>query len=527
MPGASKSDDLLIGLSIGTTKTNIIVAKYDSRYPESINVIGLGDAPSRGISKGIIVNPIDVQKSIVRAFEDAVNITGISPERLRRNVVVAFNAMDVKSAMTPGMVVIGGGSDAQVVRKKDLDRVIITAKKRLALPGNMYPLHTIPVHYDLDDRPVENPLNMNGTKLDIMLHTVAVPVTYVSNVITCVQSAGLEIREDVGVVLKPLASALGAVYDDEMRAGCISISIGGGSTGITLFRGGRVFAIKSIPIGGNHITNDLATVMHMSLREAEINKKRIFIQEEEEDLIKEGINIDAALEVVVARIEELFGDYVREALEEYDPQSFTGGIILSGGVSYTPGIERVISDILQLPVRLVDQPVYSMPFGDDNAAYVSSAGILRYLSMIDRDPYFFIPPDSSLPGIITRRPKTSTSSNRSFFRSERSERPERNERNEINEQDDLLDEGFEDDEPRQAQNQIKSRGNSGRMKNRFARNDETENYDDYNDNYNNGYDESEEDDEYDEYEDGQNRGSTRETLSNFLRDLGDKLKDLF
>lgn len=521
MPGASKSDDLLIGLSMGTTKTNIIVAKYDSRYPESINVIGLGDAPSRGISKGIIVNPIDVQKSIVRAFEDAVNITGISPERLRRNVVVAFNAMDVKSTMTPGMVVIGGGSDAQVVRKKDLDRVIITAKKRLALPGNMYPLHTIPVHYDLDDRPVENPLNMNGTKLDIMLHTVAVPVTYVSNVITCVQSAGLEIREDVGVVLKPLASALGAVYDDEMRAGCISISIGGGSTGITLFRGGRVFAIKSIPIGGNHITNDLATVMHMSLREAEINKKRIFIPEEEDALRSEGVDIDTALQVVVARIEELFGDYVREALEEYDPQSFTGGIILSGGVSYTPGIEGVISDILQLPVRLVDQPVYSMPYGDDNAAYVSSAGILRYLSMIDRDPYFFIPPDSSLPGIITRRPKSSTSSsNRSFFRSER---PERTERIERDEQDDLLDEGYEDDEPITPQTQIKSRGNSGRIRNRFARNDEPENYDGYDE----PEDEEEEEEEDDGYDDNPNRGSTRETLSNFLRDLGDKLKDLF
>ena len=531
MPG--RSDDLLTGLSIGTTNTTIVVAKNDSRYSESVRVIGLGEAASRGISKGIIVNPIEVQKSIVRAFEDAVNVTGISAERLRRNVVVAFNAMDVKSIMTPGMVVIGGGSDAQIVRKKDLERVIGTAKNRLALPSNMFPLHTIPVHYDLDDRPVENPLNMNGTKLDVMLQTVACPVTYISNVITCVQNAGLEVREDVGVLLKPLASALGSVYEDEMRAGCISICVGGGCTGITICRGGRVFAVKSIPIGGNHITNDLSTVLHMSLREAETNKRRIFIQEEEDALKSEGIDIDAALEVVVARIEELFADYVRAELEEYDPQLFPGGVILSGGVSYTPGIERVVESILQLPVRPVDKPVYEMQYGHNNAFDVSAAGILRYLKLIERDPYMFIPPNSPLPG-LSRRYKQAAGSN-----PDRPDRPERGETQDTRS-------GFRAQGDRR-------RGSAREIRNNIDDDDYLDsgtselddNYDDYDHDrerervYDDGYTQDNNnylddgdstyytDDGYAYGDDEDDKKSTRETLSNFLTDLGNKLKDLF
>ena len=522
MPG--KSDDLLIGLSIGTTKTTIVVAKNDSRYPESVNVIGFGDAPSRGISKGIIVNPIEVQKSIVRAFEDAVNITGISPERLRRNVVVAFNAMDVKSIVTPGMVVIGGGSDAQIVRKKDLERVIGTAKNRLALPGTMYPLHTIPIHYDLDDRPVENPLNMNGTKLDIMLQTVAVPVTYISNVITCVQNAGLEIRDDVGVLLKPLASALGAVYEDEMRAGCISICVGGGSTGITLFRGGRVFATKSIPIGGNHITNDVATVLHMSLREAESDKKRIFIPEEEEILKSEGVDVEKAFQVVAARIEELFGDYVAEALGEYDLQLFTGGIILSGGVSYTPGIDRMLSSILELPVRAVDQPIYSMPFGLDNAAYVSSAGILRYISMLERDPYLFIPPDTQLPGIINRQnrnPENPTAQRaRGIFKRDRQTYSETDE-------DEYIDE-----EPEKIPRNQRNSQNQKTRNSRFFRNNDSEEYDEYIDDDDDYEGESYDGDglidvENGKYGEGVPKSPASKKIGNFLKDLSDKFIELF
>ena len=407
MPG--RTDNLIVGLSMGTAKITMIVAERDRRFPDSIHVIGFGNAQSRGISKGIIVSLQDARQSVEKAFAEAQSITGISAKRLS-NVIVAFDAMDVQSESTHGMVTLGG-RESKSVEEADLNRVIDRAVANSVLAtasrNNMYSLHMIPTSYELDGRPIDEPLNMNGSQLDIWMQTVAVPMTYAQNVVNCVQAAGLEIR---GLLLKPLASALGALYEEEMRAGCISVCIGGGTTGIVLYRNGRAFRVMSIPIGGDHIRSDLATILHMSLGEAEHLKKRIFTTSED-DLRREGIDVDLAYQTVLARIEELFADHLRTALAECTPQNFPSGIILSGGVSETPGIERRLHDILMMPVRKVVQPVYAMPPGLDNPSYVSSAGILRYQVTFERDPYAFMNSGQELPGLF-ERPGTPKGRNR-------------------------------------------------------------------------------------------------------------------
>ena len=391
MPG--KSDNLIVGLSMGTTKTTMIVAEYDPNYPDSVHVIGFGPAPSRGISKGIIVSLPDARQSVLRAFQEAQSITGIPAKKLR-NVIVAFNAMDVQSESTHGMITLGG-RESKAVEEDALRNVIDRARDYVPMRSNMYSLHMIPTKYELDGQNVDEPLGMNGSQLDVWLQTVAFPMTHVQNVVSCVQGAGLRVR---GLVLKPLASSLGAVYEEEMRAGCISICIGGGTTGIVLYRGGRAFRIKTIPIGGEHIKSDLAMVLHKTLGEAEYLKKRIFTTSEDE-LRSDGIDVDLAYQVIFARLEELFDDYIRDALAECTPQHFPGGIILSGGVSDTPGIDMMLSDILQMPVRKVEEPIYKMPQGLDNAAYVSLAGILKYHIITEKYPYTFIKSDQPLPGL--------------------------------------------------------------------------------------------------------------------------------
>lgn len=407
MPG--KSDNLIVGLSLGTTKTTMIVAEKNPNYPDSVRVIGFGLAPSKGIAKGIIVSLPDARQSVSRAFQEAQSITGIPARRLK-NVVVAFNALDVQSETTHGMITLDG-RDSKAVSEEALENVIARARDYVPLRNNMCTLHMIPTRYELDGQNVDEPLDMNGSQLDVWLQTVAFPMTYVQNVISCVRGAGLEIK---GLVLKPLASSLGAVYEEEMRAGCISICIGGGSTGIVLYRGGRAFRIMSIPIGGEHISRDLAQVLHLTLREAELLKKRMFIDSEDE-LRSQGIDIDTAYQVVFARLEQLFDDYIRNDLAEYMPQHFPAGIILSGGVSQTPGVDRMLADILQIPVRSVDQPLYTMPSGLDNAAYVSAAGILRYCVATERDRYLFMKPNQTLPGLSEHVEEPAKKPKRSIF----------------------------------------------------------------------------------------------------------------
>ena len=498
-----KSDSLLVGLSMGTTKTTMIVAERDRDYPDSVHVIGFGNAPSRGISKGIIVNLQEAQQSVMEALKEAQGMTGINPKKLN-NVIVAFNAQDVRSDSTHGMITLGG-KESKAVEREDLDRVIERAQDELELRINMYPLHLIPTSYELDNRPVDDPLSMNGNRLDMWLQTVAVPMTYVQNVKSCLRSAGLEVK---GLVLKPLASALGAVYEEEKHAGCISICIGGGTTGIVLFRGGRAFRVLSIPIGGDQIKNDLATVLHLSLGEAEHLKRRLFNPNTNpEELRNTGIDVDLATDVVLARIEELFADYIRTALAECTPQHFPSGVILSGGVSETPGIEYMLADILQFPVRKVDKPVYALSYGLDNAAFVSAAGILKYCVDVERDPYLFMDSESN------KSSQSASSSHSSSYPSSSSSSPYSagSER----ERDSGNDFGDENANSRPA----KREKNISRERDYYDDEGRNSNFSNNNNNDDDGY----YDDDYYEEEDDAPRESVREMLGGFL----DKLKKIF
>lgn len=394
MPG--KSEELLVGLSIGTTETKIIIAGKNNRYPDSIHVVGFGHAASHGIAKGVITNPEQATQSIKDAFRDAQTMTGIPAERLS-NVVVAFNAMDIESRSSHGMVTLGD-DDTRPVTTDDINRVIERARRDLPKKMSMYPLHTIPTSYSLDGRPVENPLNMTGNRLEVWLQTVSVPMTHIQDVINCVRSAELNVSGAGSLLLKPIVSSLGSLYEEEKQAGCISICIGGGTTGIVLYRGGRAFKVISIPIGGDHIRNDIATVLHIPLGEAERLKKRIFTTDPD-DIRREGFDFDLATQAIFARVTELFEEYIADALIECTPQHFPNGVIFSGGVSETPGLDKVLQDVLQMPVRKVREPIYQMPMGLDNASYVSLAGILKYSVLTKKDPYLFIESDQFLPGV--------------------------------------------------------------------------------------------------------------------------------
>ena len=383
----NRETDILVGLSVGTTKVTVIVAGRDPRYQDSVQVIGVGCSPSRGISKGVIVNLNEATESVLDAVRDAENIVG---QKLS-SAVVAFNSLEVNSVMTEGMVALGGREPSRV-EIPDLERVIEAAQSRLSLSKNTLSVHTIPVRYFLDDRSVDEPLNMTGMRLEMALQTVSVPKTYVQNVITCVEDARIHVE---GLVIKPLASSLGALTNEEMRIGIVSLSIGGGSTGLVLYQAGRPFKIRSFPIGGDHITNDLSGVLRISLRKAEELKKRLFT-EEEETLRREGIDVGLALDVICARVEELFEDHVREALRECDPQLFPGGVVLSGGVARTPGIGEMLSDILRMPVRIANPgELYPMPPGREDPSYVSAVGLLRYILYRRRYPHLFIEPSQT------------------------------------------------------------------------------------------------------------------------------------
>ena len=385
-----KEPEILVGLELGTSKIAVVVAERDSRFQEA-QIIGVGYAPSQGIRKGLIINLEQAVRSVRHAVKDAENMVGFEISE----ATVSFSGIDVASVTSRGMISLG--RTPRQVSISDVERVIEAAQSELSIPSNRVTLHTIPVKYSIDGNSgIDDPLGMTGIRLEMELQSVIIPTTVVQNIINCVETAGVEVN---GLVIKSLASALGALTDEETRAGVISLCIGGGTTGVALYTDGRPVKLSIIPIGGDHITNDLAYVMKIPISKAEEIKKMVSLapegDEEELDVDVRGktktFNSREASEVVNCRLEELFGEHVIHQLSDYTLHMFPAGVVLSGGVAKTPGVEFFASELLNLPVRIAEPlDMYQMPPGRNDCEYTTVAGIVRYMTSKERNPYRFI-----------------------------------------------------------------------------------------------------------------------------------------
>ncbi|MGI6784509.1 MAG: cell division protein FtsA [Aminivibrio sp.] len=386
-----KEPEILVGLDLGTSKIAVVVAERDSRFQEA-QIIGVGYAPSQGIRKGQIINLEQAVRSVRQAVRDAENMVGFEIYE----ATVSFSGIEVASVTSRGMISLG--KTPRQVSISDVERVIEAAQSELAIQANRLTLHTIPVKYSIDGNfGIDDPLGMTGIRLEMELQSVIIPTTVVQNIINCVESAGVEVT---GLVVKSLASALGALTDEETRAGVISICIGGGTTGVALYTDGRPVKLAVIPIGGDHITNDLAYVMKIPISKAEEIKKLISLYSDEDD--DQELDVDVrgrtrtfnareASEVISCRLEELFTEHVRNQLADFTMHMFPAGVVLSGGVAKTPGIEHFASELLSLPVRIAEPlDMYQMPPGRNDCEYTTSAGIVRYMTSKERNPYRFI-----------------------------------------------------------------------------------------------------------------------------------------
>ncbi|MDR1965608.1 MAG: cell division protein FtsA, partial [Synergistaceae bacterium] len=311
---------------------------------------------------------------------------------------VSFSGGDVKSVKTNGMISLGRAP--RTVMQFDIERVIESAQTNLSVPSGRMILHTIPVEYSLDgNNGIDDPLGMTAMRLDIVLESVIVPVAMVQNVRNCVEKAGLEVS---GLVIKPLASALGALTPEESVSGCVAVDIGGGTCGVAVFLEGRPKHLAVIPAGGDHITNDVASVLKIPLNKAEEIKKEVDLfsrsdpgQSENLEFEHMGRNYSYSLseltDIVQCRVEELFSVYIKKEIANSGVSMLPAGMILTGGGSKSAGIDQYLSRIMNMPVR-VSLPLDSgrMPPTRSGAEYTCAAGIIRYVLEQERDPFRFI-----------------------------------------------------------------------------------------------------------------------------------------
>lgn len=406
-PRYANEPEIISGIDIGTSKISVITAEKENNF-ENPQITAVDYAQTVGVIKGNIVNSERASKCIKQAIS---SVEGWIAQPIKK-ATVAFSCGDeVSCQTTSGRLILG--VNARPVMEEDIERVIQLAREDLAVPSNRTVIHTIPIEYSLDDNVIEDPLTMTGKVLKVILLSVIIPSNVIENVANCVRRSGVEIES---MILKPLASALSVIAPEEAQNGAVVLDIGGGTTSITVYNNGHPVYMGIIPVGGDHITNDIATVLKIPLANAEELKGSVVLGIDDDDADETleficnnrrcCVSRAEVLDIIGCRLEELCSELIIPKIQESSVQSIQGGIILTGGVSKMTGIDLFFRNLFGLPVRIASPSEHSaMPQGRNGQEFASVAGIIKYVTSKQQNPYRYIDRSYDIPKAETKQNK--------------------------------------------------------------------------------------------------------------------------
>src|SRR5688572_14605633 len=253
MPGTG---ELIVGLDIGTTKICAIVGEPNESG--GVDIIGIGTHPSEGLRKGVVINIEATVNSITNAIQEAELMAGCEIT----HVYAGIAGGHIKGFNSHGIVAVKDGE----VTQADMSRVI-DAARAVAIPLDREVIHILPQEFIIDEQDgIREPLGISGVRLEAKVHIVTGAVASAQNVVKCANRCGLTV---VDIVLASIASARAVLSPEEQELGVCLLDIGGGTTDLTVFHGGAVKHTSVLPVGGNHITNDIAAGLRTPLSSAE------------------------------------------------------------------------------------------------------------------------------------------------------------------------------------------------------------------------------------------------------------------
>ena len=371
--------NLIVGLDIGTSKVVALVGEVG--LDGSIEVLGLGSQPSRGLKKGVVVNIESTVQSIQRAVEEAELMADCEINAIYAGIAGSH----VRSLNSHGVVAI---RDREVTHG-DVEHVI-DAAKAVAIPADQRILHVLPQEFIIDGQEgIRDPIGMSGVRLEAKVHIVTGADSAAQNIIKCVQRCGLQVED---VVLEQLASSFAVLTDDEKELGVCLVDVGGGTTDIAVFGGGAIRHTAVIPIAGDQVTNDIAVSMRTPTQYAEDIKIRYACALSQLANPDESIEVPSVgdrparrlarqtlAEVVEPRYEELF-NLIREELRRSGfEETIAAGIVLTGGSARMEGAIELAEEIFHVPVRLgLPGQVKGLSNVVRNPIYSTGVGLLLY-----------------------------------------------------------------------------------------------------------------------------------------------------
>lgn len=348
-----KNDRYVVGLDIGTSTIACVVAEITDNG--TVEVVGLGGAPSRGIRKGVVVNLDATVDAIKAAVSEAEMMATVDVQ----SAIVGIAGAHIRSFNSRGVIAVTGKD--RTVSREDVDRVL-EAARAVNIPQDREILHVLPQEFVLDEQHgISSPVGMTGGRLEANVHIVTAATTSVQNLVTCVNRAGIEVRD---TVLELLAAAEAVLTQDERELGVALIDVGGGTTDLAIFERGSIWHTAVLPVGGDHFTNDLAVGLRSPVPDAERLKKKFgcalssMVEEDEAvEVPSVGgrkprlLSRQVMSEILQPRAEEIFSLIHEEVVRAGFDKLLNAGVVLTGGGSLLPGAAEIAEQVFGLPVR--------------------------------------------------------------------------------------------------------------------------------------------------------------------------------
>lgn len=370
-------DNFIVGLDIGTTKVCCVIAEP---VEDGINIIGVGTAPSMGMKRGIIINIEKTVKAIQQAVAEAEKIAGMEVHE----VYSGISGDHINSIISKGVVAISQAG--KEITQDDVDRAIENAQA-MALPANRRILHVIPQEFKVDNLgDIPDPVGMNGVRLEVQVYIITAALSAMENVAKSVERAGFTLLQ---TILKPLACSYSVLKEDEKQLGVSLLDIGGGTADISMFWEDRIHFTGVVPLGGQHITSDVAFGLRTPPDKAENIKNnygslQIHQIKPDETIEVPGVGGRPAktvsrsflIDIIRPRVIEIL-DHVRKEMEKSDMVDLMKvGAVITGGTALLPGLPELAEEILDMPVKIaqpsgikgglveaVNSPVFSTAVG--------------------------------------------------------------------------------------------------------------------------------------------------------------------
>ena len=348
---------IIAGLDIGSSKTTALIAQAvggDGKSAPTLKILGVGQARTTGLRRGVVSDIEETTRSIKKAVEDAERMSGTKIDTIYAGIA----GEHVRAMISKGIVAVNGDE----ISKADVDRANDVARAQ-PVPQDRELLHAIPQEYSVDkNQGIRDPIGMIGTRLETEMYLVTIGASPAMNLRKSVERAGYHVKE---LVLEPLASSLSVLTEDEKELGVALVEMGAGTTDIAVFHEGKIRHLGTVNYGGNNVTSDIVQGIGVTQADAERLKEKYGCAYEPlvdpTDVIQLPSTVaqgdrhvprEVLAHIIHQRMDEIFNLVLSEIERAGFAQRLNGGVVITGGAAAMQGVAELAADVFGTGVRI-------------------------------------------------------------------------------------------------------------------------------------------------------------------------------